>query len=305
MEWGPDEVVVAGGEIRWDDFGLTPAGTPVISGTFDSPVTVPLDVPVGEPQTVHATGEAVVGDPMNPVLEITVDHDLDYTLVEEDVTADTPMGPVSGCKRYTGSTVVEGVTYEGEIVFHPTHGLVGGWVNWPDPDGARVDLRDIVDLGTGAFGDNELQGMALVGPDNPNFELNTYDVNGTLDADKDQHAKMLLELRYADEAMAMSDTQPPLNVEFGTAWGYFPHTLIPSPVSVFPPGGERQGLHLLDGLRGSGREKSGGERHRLSNLRLQPGLQHPSRSCDRPHLLPPLYTLSAASHPAEIGSRSR
>jgi hypothetical protein len=49
---------------------------------------------------------------------------------------------------------------------------------------------------------------------------------------------MLLELRYVDETKAKQTNVPEFvygNIEFGTTWGYFPHQLIASPVSLFHP----------------------------------------------------------------------
>lgn len=235
LTWTADQAVVAGGEVYWAGSGIVPAGTPVVSGTADQPVLVDLNPPVGAPQTVHVNGNAVLGDPAAPVLEYPLDTDVTYTLEEDNATVQTSLGPISGCRRFTASTVVAGTTYDGEVWFHPTLGMVSGHVSWPPPNGVSLDIRDLKDLGTPADGWNELQGMALLSPENTSFTLDTFDVRETFDADKNSHAKMLLELRWADETKARTQDAPPVDVEFGTVWGVFPHELVQSPVSIFHP----------------------------------------------------------------------
>jgi hypothetical protein len=82
--------------------------------------------------------------------------------------------------------------------------------------------------------------MAVLTPERPNFSLSTYDVAQTHDADKDTHAKMLLELRWADADRAATTDQPLVTETFRTVFGVFPSLLVPSPVSLFHP--EENGL---------------------------------------------------------------
>ena len=232
-----DRIEFAGGEIYWSGSGVVPEGEPFASGTLDQPAVIDLDVPVGVPQTVTVTGEFLFGAGAEPFDELT----LSYTLAEEGLTADSPMGPIPNCRRYTGTTDVLGTTFEGELVMHDVLGNVSAWVNFPPPNGITLDMRELNDWGTASEGYNELQSMVLVGPESSSFTLDTYDVNGAFDADKDKHAKMLLELRFADADKAATDTKPAVLVEFGTTWGMFPHFLAPSPISIFHPEENGQG----------------------------------------------------------------
>jgi len=232
-----DRIEFAGGEIYWSGSGVVPEGEPFATGTLDEPAVIEMDIPVGEPQTVTVKGDFVFGAGAEPFGELT----LTYTLEEEGVTADSPMGPIPNCRRYTGSTEVLGTAFEGELVMHDVLGNVSAWVNFPPPDGISLDMRELKDWGTASEGYNELQGMTMVGPESSHFRLDTYDANGAFDADKNTHAKMLLELRFADPAKAATDTEPAVLVEFGTAWGMFPHILASSPISIFHPEENGQG----------------------------------------------------------------
>jgi len=84
-------------------------------------------------------------------------------------------------------------------------------------------------------GYNAIQKVGLIQPGGETFELSTYGCSGDFSADKMTHAKMLLELRFADEELAKTTTQPPVIVSFVTVFGYFPHQLVSSTVSIFHP----------------------------------------------------------------------
>ena len=58
---------------------------------------------------------------------------------------------------------------------------------------------------------------------------------GVKDADKDSHAKMLVELRWADDAMAKTDKRPSIDPVFGTDTGMYSATLEQVPVSFLHP----------------------------------------------------------------------
>ncbi|HPB97712.1 MAG TPA: hypothetical protein PKW66_17460, partial [Polyangiaceae bacterium] len=50
-----------------------------------------------------------------------------------------------------------------------------------------------------------------------------------------QHAKMLVEARFADDSKAQSSDRPPIDTQIGTTMGVFPHQLVASPISFFHP----------------------------------------------------------------------
>lgn len=235
-DWQPTKVVFAGGQVYWKDNGVTLPGEPFISGTTDKPVTIDIDPPIGQVNTVPVKGSAYVGDPTNPANLNQVDVVATYTLDEVDVTVDTAMGAVSGCKKFSGYTEYMGQVVNGVAYYHPDHGLVKGSIDWPPPNGSTLDMSGVFDSGENGDGFNAIRMMTVIDSANPSFSLDTYDVNGEFDADEHTHAKMLLEMRWADATMAMDpSSQPAVNVEFGTTWGYYPHMLLPSPVSFFHP----------------------------------------------------------------------
>ncbi|MBQ4438036.1 hypothetical protein II898_04090 [bacterium] len=202
---------------------------------------VEVDLPkLGE--TTEGSGEFTVKLPGMP---IEVDVPLDWTvkLEEEDVSINTPSGSYSGLRHYTGSgKISEGplgdflgnTEFTGDIYFSPTLGIpVQYKLNGVNFEG---DLESVWDYGDpDETGYRVMKKSGIVNSENPSFELSTYELKGNFDADPNQHAKMLLEIRYLDESAAKNDPQPEINVEFGTVMGYFPSQLVESPVSIFFP----------------------------------------------------------------------
>ncbi len=235
IDWKENEVTFGGGEVYFPVAGVNAPGTPLVSGTTDAPVTIDLNPPLGVPQTFQATGSATLGDGTDPNNPYAVDAEVTYTLVETDVTVETSVGDVAGCRHFTGSASAYGMDFEGDAWYHPTLGMVAGHINWPEPNGTTLDLLGIQDFAEGGPDTGDIQAVGVIGPGSAPFKLDTYDVNGELDADKDRHAKMLLEIRWADDEMARSDTPPAAVVEFGTLWGFFPFQLVQSPISIFHP----------------------------------------------------------------------
>ena len=152
-----------------------------------------------------------------------------------DLTLSTLMGPVHGCRGFEGSVDLAGSTFAGEAWYHPTLGLIAAHVDWPPPDGVNVDLVGITDFGAAADGYGFIQKAGVLGPATSSFRLDTYDVHQAFDADKDTHAKMVVELRWVDEEKARETTPPSIAPEFGTAFGYYPSSLEASPLSFFYP----------------------------------------------------------------------
>lgn len=245
LTWEPEaeRVVVAGGEVYWPENGLVPAGEPFVSGTFDSPVELDALPPVGEPQTLPVKATVFVGDPASPTQTVDIDAVATWTLSEVGVTVATAAGPVAGCRVYEGSAEVLGEIHHASLTYHPELGFIAGELDYPPPNGFAADLAGLVDFGVAQSGMNIIKGMGTVSPEQRTFRLSTYDRAGAFDADKTVHAKMLLELRWVDEAKAKTDEFPALFApDFGTAIGYFPSSIVSSPVSLLHPAENGQGF---------------------------------------------------------------
>ncbi len=243
VDWERDRerVTVVGGEVHHPLPGVSQPGSLLISGTTNEPVVIDLNPPVGEPRIIEAAGTAVLGDPSVPGNHHEIEGVVSYTLEEKDVTVETSIGLIPGCRRFVGSTDAYGQNLEAEVYYHPTKGVVAGHINWPPPYGTAIDLMGISDLGDPDSGVGDIQALGVIGPGDARFRLSTYDVNNDLDADKDRHAKMLLEVRWLDEDKARTDKHPEVIEEFGVSMGYFPSRLVPSPISFFHPDENGQG----------------------------------------------------------------
>jgi hypothetical protein len=212
---------------------------PAASMTLNTPITVKLDSPVGVAQPVTASGTLKLTD-----TSATSPADVtgQYTLVEKDATVATGVGPVSGCSHYSGqaSTNSEGVpaafrgmAISGELWYHPSYGVVA--FNSPEI-GIGTAMSDSSDCGSIDSSNYRIIRKVGVVDSSSSFDLDTYNCDGNqIAADKNTHAQMLLELRWADATKAQTDTQPLPNVEFGTTVGYFPNSMAESPASVFHP----------------------------------------------------------------------
>jgi hypothetical protein len=210
------------------------ASQPYLAVTLDQPLEIDALPPVGVPQTFHVQGDFSLQDAGVPN-PYPVDEDVTYTLEDDNATVDTGMGKIYNCRRYQGSATVGGTLFEAELYYKPEIGPVAGNLNWPPPNGFSADILSAADFGAPEAGYNTIQSTRVIGPANPSFQLSTYDVNQQFDADKDSHAKMLLEFRWADEQKAEETSQPYVNPEFGTVWGIYPYELVSSPVSIFFP----------------------------------------------------------------------
>ncbi|MCC6622510.1 MAG: hypothetical protein IT385_14695 [Deltaproteobacteria bacterium] len=244
LDWSPGapQVVVAGGEVFWPDNGLV-ASEPFASGTFDSPVTLDVAPPIGVPQALPVKATIVIGDPATSTDTIDLDVVATYTRVAADAVVATAAGPIAGCTVYEGSAEVLGQTYHASATYHPELGFLAASLDYPPPNGFSADLTGLVDYGVATNGVNVIKGMGVISPERPTFRLSTYDRAGEFDADKNVHAKMLVEVRWVDEAKARVGELPALFApDFGTAIGYFPATFVASPVSLFHPAENGQGF---------------------------------------------------------------
>jgi hypothetical protein len=243
---GKDSAVVAGGDFWSRKILPNPSPTePSATVELDAPVTVDLSPPVGTPQPVTTSGTVnILGQP------VAVEATGSYTLVEKDVSVPTEAGNIYGCSRFTFEgavdsneilTLIGADQASGEAWYHPKLGFVRAVVKVPGKDDYVFDFVGTNEMGKATSGVNHIHGMAVLNT-LESFELNTYDVHGQFDADKNTHAKMLLEARFLEEAKAKTSNEPPIVLEFGTVFGIFPHQMVSSPVSFFHPEENGQGF---------------------------------------------------------------
>lgn len=214
----------------------------------DAPITVELAPPIGVAQPFAVTGSTTLGSP--DATPMTGEVTGSYTRTETGVTVDTPLGVVTGCDHFTATATVPflfGATIEvsGDLWYSPQLGLVQATMAAPLA-GLGMGLAgsyDKADLGDGWAAVTRVELHGGVNTDSAAFELSSLDYAGEFDADKNTHAKMYLEIRWADEAMAATDQMPFVSPEFGTVWGVFPFTLVMSPVSLLFPEDNARGLN--------------------------------------------------------------
>jgi hypothetical protein len=213
----------------------------VMVGVLDAPLEINLAPPVGVPQAVSASGVLTPVEGEGKAASGTAT----YTLIDDDETVVTNLGVVSGCRHFTAAgsltgdaipAPLQGVEITGDIWYHPDLGVV----KWDLPIvNAGMDLDSVIDQGDTSGDSNSIRQVGVVSAETGSvFELDTYDVHNAFDATKMQHARMLLELRWADEEWAKTGSAPAypgVNIEFGTAWGIFGYELVESPVSIFHP----------------------------------------------------------------------
>ena len=213
----------------------------VMVGVLDAPLEINLAPPVGVPQSVSASGALTPVDGEGKPASGTAT----YTLVSDDETVVTDLGVVTGCRHFTAAgsltgeaipVPLQGVEITGDVWYHPDLGVV----KWDIPlVNAGMGLDSVLDYGDASGDSNTIRRVGVVSAQTGGtFELSTYDVNGALDATKMQHARMLLELRWADDELARTGSMPSypgVNVEFGTVWGTFGYELVESPFSIFHP----------------------------------------------------------------------
>ena len=217
--------------------------------TFDKPVFLEeASIPIGVEQTLTVSGSVKIGnnDPVKGNGEIR------FTKTAEDATVETDFGVVSGVHVFEGEgrlddmggtglwDIILGKTVRLEAWYHPTFGVLE--VVAPDL-GLGAKLLGENDCGNPQGSDyNTIQKIGVVSKETPEFILSNYDCSGEFDADKMRHAKMYLELRWADESKAKTQDLPQVEVLFGTVWGYFPFQLVQSPVSIFHPEENKEGF---------------------------------------------------------------
>ncbi len=206
---------------------------------LDPPVKLNIDAPVGAAQTLSVSGSFSLA---GTGVAVPVTATGQYTLVEKDAVVQTDMGPLSGCNHYTGSIssamaalpeAFRTKPLTGELWFHPSFGVVA--FNAPDL-GLSSTMKETNDCGaTDASGHRTIRKVAIVDATNSDYELSVYNCTGGFFADKTVHAKMLLEMRFADETLAKTATEPANVYKFRSVFGTFGAILTQSPVSILHP----------------------------------------------------------------------
>lgn len=203
--------------------------------TLETPVVVDLDSPVGVAQPITLKANVTLGSASSSASATGT-----YTVVAHDVTVPGPSGPIGGCTHirvdgqvplFFGTT---SVNTKAQFWCSPGFGVVKAELDEPlsglgmGVQGSRSS-RDLSD------GYASVEAMDTVGAGVSRFQLSTYEARGAFDADKETHAKMLVELRWADESLAKTDKRPYVEPDFGTMMGTFPATLTQANVSFLHP----------------------------------------------------------------------
>lgn len=218
-----DDVVTFGGFTVDPTAPDASVGLPPLIFEPDATPGWDLDPPVGETVSVPVQGTLDVdGTPEE------IDLTAEYVLVSESETVETAIGAVSGARHYQGGADVLDHPLTADLWILSGTGIVRADYSWegaPDLFGGSATMaggRWYVD----ANGKRTAGMRGVVGPAQPTLTLDTYDILGTFDADKDTHAQMLLLARWADAERAKTDEMPPLILDFGTTWGYYDATLV-------------------------------------------------------------------------------
>jgi hypothetical protein len=237
--WGKfdgDTLEVAGAEIYRPGLGGTTTPDFTTQAT-NEPLRINLNPPVGQAQTVTIKGDHVVTATGG---KIPLDVTATYTLVEDNATVETPLGTFTGVKHFKANTTVAGQEISGEAWYDPGLGVVKATIK---PDNVELGLESLLDAGVPKEGTNIIRADGLLAPSKTTLKLNTYDLNKAFDADKNTHANMVLEMRWADPTKAKSSEKPPIKELFTAALGYFPSQFVMSPVSIFFPKESNQGFN--------------------------------------------------------------
>jgi hypothetical protein len=229
-----DEVEIASFTV--DDYALGTEGIPdfVIDGP--EPVSIDLTVPVGVPQTMTVDGQLTIAGGPPTLGSVTAT----YTLVDDNATVSTAGGVVAGCKHYAASSDTN-PPVTGEVWIKTGVGIVAAKydVFLINPNGPKTwNLADFQAAGDAGDGRRKVRRDTVLGEGSESYNVATRGSDGRGDADKNVHAKMLLEARWADEARARTDEAPPVQTMFTGGWGYFPEGGIdwqPLPFSILNP----------------------------------------------------------------------
>ena len=211
---------------------------PGASTTFDKPINVNLNPPVGQPQSLAASGTVAIGTSAPSPATFNGQ----YTLMEKEATVATEMGKISGCSHFQGNATstspeipaaLKGSAPTADLYYHPSYGVVAFNSPTLNVGTAMTGTDDCGSVDSSNY--RIIRKMGVVDA-STSFDLDSYVCDGNqFAADKNTHAAMLLELRWVDETVAMGDVQPAPVVEFGTGLGTFPQAMKETPASVFHP----------------------------------------------------------------------
>ncbi|MBI3070688.1 MAG: hypothetical protein HYY84_01045 [Deltaproteobacteria bacterium] len=230
-----------GGEAYTPLLGIGTPGQALISGTVDQPLSLDATMPVGQPLNIDTTGQATIAGVATATrLQGTI------TAVADGVSYETAAGVLHGCRRFQGSFTLSGsgvpsaiasAPFTADLWYHSQYGVAGFVVRLPpfvDTSGNFRGSDDTFDLPGGY---RMTQKMAILDASRSvtSVTFSTYDYKQAYDADKNTHAKMLLEVRYLNEAEAVSAFSPAVSIEFGTVIGTFPAQLTRTTTSFFHP----------------------------------------------------------------------
>lgn len=197
------------------------------------PITVDMSAPIGVENTVTIDGTVTIGDPeiVDPGY---LPFDVTYTVQSHDAVAPAPMGDIPGCRHTTFSAASGALSADGELWTRDDVGFVHAVIDaepWGVLDGGASGY-----LGFGEGGGvGVVQAEQRLDAANPTFSMSTYDAEGQFDADKDTHAQMYFEMRWADADKARTSEKPPVEPSFGTVFGFYPHVLVESPAGYLHP----------------------------------------------------------------------
>ncbi len=201
---------------------------------------------VGETMSIDVTGDAIVAGIATGTRvqgEIRVE--------EYPAAVETGMGVVHGCKHFSGYFTLSGdqipavlasATVEADLWYHDQYGVAAVSIRMPPLEDVIAGLAGAGDWLDLPGGYRMVQKVGTLDASHGSFLLDTYDFRQTFDADKDTHAKMILELRFTDEVAAKTELQPSVSIEFGTVFGIYPSELIKTDFSFFHPDENGQGF---------------------------------------------------------------
>jgi hypothetical protein len=231
--------------------GLVASVIPLLSGMSGNEVI--LDSPIVFDPAAMSVGETKTGTIGATIAGTTrLNVNVTYSLTSDAATAVTGSGPIAGCRQYhlTASPsdawirlILGDNPIEGDGWYHPQFGIVA--VSVPAL-GIESGMSQQEDYGTDAEeGHNVIKMTKVITSTDQTFELSTANRHGNWDADKNTHAQMLLELRWADTVDAKTLAEPHYlmyPILFSTAIGVFSQgdsrwgsVLTESPVSIFHP----------------------------------------------------------------------
>ncbi|MBK7582676.1 MAG: hypothetical protein IPI67_21075, partial [Myxococcales bacterium] len=203
-----DTLLFGGGEIYSQDILPSPDPTqPSASVELSTPLKIDLAGTVGQavPVTVDTTLR-VLGQDVPVKISATI------TLESANETLTTLAGVLHGTRKFVGTgsadnpalkTLIGGDSLNAAVWYHPGLGMVRATVTLPNKGDFDFDFIGTSEYGNATSGTNRIQAMAVLNT-LESLNLDTYDVNGQFDADKQTHAKMMIEARFLDEAKAAS-----------------------------------------------------------------------------------------------------